>query len=116
MNKHLFPSISIEKIAAYLDNNLPEAEMQEIRSVLSDKDYSPLFEELTSIGDDALTSPIDDSELESLEQLSIPDLQDNDVAPIALFVDDYFIDSFSENTAMDTDSDSIIEPTSGDDF
>lgn len=118
MNKHLFPSISIEKIAAYMDNNLSEAEMQEVGSVLKDDKYSPLYEELASFGDDALTNQVDldNSEIEALDTLSVPDLHDCDVEPIASFVDDFFIDDVHDDTAINSENDSIMEHNTDDDF
>ena len=38
MDKHFNPTVSIEKVAAFLDGNLPENEMQQISSLIQNDD------------------------------------------------------------------------------
>ena len=65
MSKHFTPPISIEKFAAYLDNNLPEYEMREIDSMV---DSNCELRTLMDINDDV-------DEVLNAETLSLPEIE-----------------------------------------
>lgn len=117
MNKNLFPSLSIEKMAAYLDNNLSDTEMHEIRSVLNETEYSPLLEELTSLGGDMSISPSDQElpELDILDTWQIPEIQGQEIDFISSFMDDLSIEDGQDDTILNHDYDSTENHIVGDD-
>lgn len=72
---NLFNSgISIEKMAAFLDGNLPAAEMRDISAVIDGNDTLLQFMETSSVVDEAL-SAFSDSDFDLPEVLKTPDFE-----------------------------------------
>lgn len=72
---NLFNSgISIEKMAAFLDGNLPADEMRDISAAIDNNDTLQHFMETSSVVDEALSS-FSDSDFDLPEVLKTPDFE-----------------------------------------
>ena len=114
MSKHFTPPVSIEKFAAYLDNNLPGQEMMEIDSLIDD---NVELQEFMNINDDIenlVEEPLSLSEIE-LDLLPIPEISsgnelEEDESFTNLQTDDINIDELED---LDDDFDDVDD---GDDI
>lgn len=78
MDKDILTTVSIEKMAAYLDGNLPEDEMAKIGNImLNDESLRDLIEESDTIDGLQITYPISDIDLQAFNVPQIEDINTN---------------------------------------
>lgn len=95
MDKHL-PPISIEQFAAYLDGNLPEAEMQQISKLAAQDENLGRLLEASSLVDDTLLS-YEKQGLELPDEIASMDFELPDINNLDIFT--LVDDSFSGNAS-----------------
>lgn len=104
MDRHYVPPVSIEKLASFLDGNLPEEEMRELASLISG---DALLSDIVSDADliNELTEEASDIVLpeEIGAAFSLPDVPDDDVS-----LDDMIV-SGEELISDDGDASSTID-------
>lgn len=108
MAKDFKPSVSVEEMAAYLDSNLPEEEMQSVHSLIEgDENLGNLFDEVSVVNNDLEEISLGQNPLE----LDLPDswlLPDPQYSSIEI---DFSVmdDLFNNDTLVDQDDIASID-------
>lgn len=133
MDKHFNPSISIEKFAAFLDENLSQDEMQNISSTIEHDEALKAILDTSNMIDTTLENDISNDvqipdNIANLE-FDLPNLTENtididmfhidDTPDISTYADDPFYsnsndESLDTNDSIDTNSDDISPDDSSD--
>lgn len=133
MDKHFNPSISIEKFAAFLDENLSQDEMQNISSTIEHDEALKAILDTSNMIDTTLENDISNDvqipdNIANLE-FDLPNLTENtididmfhidDTPAISTYADDPFYsnsndESLDTNDSIDTNSDDISPDDSSD--
>lgn len=108
MAKEFIPSISVEKMAAYLDSNLPKEEMQFVHSLIEDDaNLCSLFDEVSVINNDLEEISLGQNplELDLPDSWLLPDPQYSSVEIDFSMMDDLF----NNDTFVDQDDIASID-------
>lgn len=102
MDRHYIPPISIEKLASFLDGNLPEEEMRELSSLIGG---DPVLSDIVSDADliDELTEEASGIVLpeEIGESFSLPEVPDDDTIDEEIISGEEIVTDDAEEISLD---------------